>query len=103
MFHKGAAYSRLGDFERALTMYQMAERLSPDNPRLPLNMAIAYDHLQQYDPAIEHYTTYLSRNKSLGGVERRNIERRISELRVYLSRATIGAAADSEETPETTE
>ena len=95
MFHKGAAYSRLGDFEKALAMYQTAERMSSDNPRLPLNKAIAYDHLQRYDQAIEEYEIYLDRNKDLHSPERPSIERRLIELRVYVSNVSNEPAADS--------
>ena len=95
MFHKGTAYSRLGEFEKALAMYQTAERISSDNPRLPLNKAIAYDHLQQYDQAIEQYEIYLSRNPGLRPLERRSIEIRLVELRVYVSNASREPATDS--------
>jgi len=95
MFHKGAAYSRLGNFEKALAMYQTAERISSDNPRLPLNKAIVYDHLQRYDEAIEQYEIYLDRNSDLHSPERPRIERRLIELRVYLSNASEKPATDS--------
>ena len=103
MFHKGAAYSRLGDFDQALAMYQRAGRISSDNPILPLNKALAYDHLQRYNQAVEQYEIYLNRNPDLHGTDRRGIESRLRELRVYLSNMSTQPSADSLEVSEQTE
>ncbi|MFC1877566.1 tetratricopeptide repeat protein [Thermodesulfobacteriota bacterium] len=86
LFHKGAAHSRMGDFETALSMYQKAERLAPGNPRLWLNTAIVYDSLAQYDQAIDHYQFILGGNTFLTTTERREIETRVRELKAYLLR-----------------
>ena len=103
MFHKGAAYSRLGEFDQALAMYQRAGRISSDNPILPLNKALAYDHLQRYNQAVEQYEIYLNRNPDLHGTDRRGIESRLRELRVYLSNMSTQPSADSLEVSEQTE
>jgi len=93
LFHKGAAYSRMGDFETALTMYRKAERLAPENPRLRLNTAIVYDSLSQYDQAIGHYQIFLDTNTSLAATERREIETRMRELKAYIMRKTTRTPA----------
>ena len=97
LFHKGAAHSRMRDFETALSMYRKAERLAPGNPRLWLNTAIVYDSLTQYDQAINHYQFVLDSNTSLTTTERREIETRVRELRAYLTRE----AARSRTNPQT--
>ena len=86
LFHKGAAHSRMGDFETALNMYRKAERLAPGNPRLWLNTAIVYDSLAQYDLAIDRYQAFLNNNTSLTTTDRREIETRVRELKAYLLR-----------------
>ncbi|MDX2446503.1 MAG: tetratricopeptide repeat protein [Desulfobacterales bacterium] len=101
LFHKGAAYSRMGDFETALDMYRKAERLAPENPRLQLNTAIVHDNLAQYDQAIGHYQIFLDRNTSLTTTEQREIETRVRELKAYLSqensRPATNPQAESEQ------
>jgi len=94
LFHKGAAYSRMGDFDTALGMYRKAERLAPDNPRLWLNTAIAYDNLAQYDRAVDHYQIYLDRKTSLTISDRREIETRVRKLKAYLARKAANPAAN---------
>lgn len=96
LFHKGAAYSRMGNFETALTMYRKAEKLAPENPRLRLNMAIVYDSLAQYDQAIGHYRTFLDRNTSLATAERHEIELRVRELKAYLSQQSTRSTANTQ-------
>lgn len=86
LFHKGAAHSRMGDYETALTMYQKAERVAHGNPRLWLNTAIAYDSLAQYNQAIDHYQLFMDSNTSLTTTERHEIQTRIRELKAYLLR-----------------
>ncbi len=98
LFHKGAAYSRMGDFETALDMYRKAERLAPENPRLRLNTAIVYDSLAQYDQAIGHYQIFLDRNTSLTTKEQREIETRMRELKAYIAQK----AARPKENPKVT-
>jgi Flp pilus assembly protein TadD len=86
LFHKGVAHSRMGDFETALSMYQKAEKLAPGNPRLWLNTAIVYDSLTQYHQAISHYQFVLDSDAPLTTTERREIEKRVRELKAYLLR-----------------
>jgi len=94
LFHKGAAYSRMGNFEKALGIYQREENLAPENARHRLNMAIVYDSLAQYDQAIAYYQTFLDGNTSLAAAERNEIELRVRELKAYLSqRATRSVAS----------
>ena len=93
LFHKGAAHSRMGDYETALAMYRKAERVAPLNPRLWLNMAIAYDSLAQYNQAIDNYQRFLDSNTSLTTTERREIQARIRELEAYLTQAAAQSQA----------
>ena len=84
LFHRGAAHSRMGDFEESLTMYRKAQKLHPDHPRLILNVAIAYDNLKQFDEAIDHYQLFLDRSTAQMESERQNVETRVRELKRYI-------------------
>ncbi len=92
LFHKGTAHSRIGDYETALEMYRKAERVAPGNPRLWLNMAIAYDSLAQYNQAIDHYQLFLDSNTTLATTERREIQTRMRELKTYLTQTAAQSA-----------
>jgi len=94
LFHKGAAYSRMGDFVTALSMYRKAEKLAPKNPRLRLNTAIVYDSLAEYDQAIGYYQIFLDKNTSLATTERREIETRVRELKAYLTQEANRSTAN---------
>ena len=85
LFHQGTAHSRLGNFDEALAFYQKAANIAPAKSRLSLNMAIAYDNLAQYDQAVEFYQAFLIQNKLLSILERREIEKRVRELKAYLA------------------
>lgn len=96
LFHKGVAHSRMGDFETALAMYRKAEKLAPDNPRLQLNTAIVFDRLRAYNQAIDRYQIFLDRNPAIPMAERREIETRLRELTVYLTRKANPQAASGQ-------
>ena len=96
LFHQGTAHSRMGDFETALALYQKAEKLAPENPRLWLNKAIVYDSLERYGQAVEHYQIFLERNTSLTSTERREIETRVRELKAYLAQKASRSSANSQ-------
>jgi len=85
LFHQGTAHSRLGNFNQAITFYQKAARIAPEKARLSLNIAIAYDNLNQYDQAIEYYLSSLDQYQNLDLTERHEIEKRVRELKAYLA------------------
>lgn len=86
LFHQGTAHSRLGNFLEALNFYEKAASIAPEKARLSLNIAIAYDNLTRYDQAIEYYLMFLDQYQNLEPAERREIEKRVRELKAYLGR-----------------
>jgi Tfp pilus assembly protein PilF len=92
LFHKGAAYSRMGHFEKALAMYQQAERLAPGHTRIWLNKAVVLDSMARYRQAVDAYQTFLDTSIALTGAERRKIELRVIELKTYLTQAADPSA-----------
>ena len=86
LFHKGAAHSRMGNYETAIALYRKAEKLAPENHRLQLNTAIVLDKLAQYDQAIDYYQMFLKGSTSPTKAEQREIETRVRELKAYLAR-----------------
>lgn len=86
-FHKGIAYRRLNDPDTAITWYESAARLQPNEPRLLFNMAVARDELRQYDLAVSSYRQYLIHAKNLNPEKKRQIERRIRTLQTAPARA----------------
>lgn len=99
LLHQGIAYSRMGEFEKALIMYQKAEKLAPKNPGLLINTAIAYDHLTYYDQAIIYYQMFLENSPSTSTTDQGNIESRLRLLNAYLSQEAINKSQN--ETQET--
>ncbi|MEW6237494.1 MAG: tetratricopeptide repeat protein [Candidatus Omnitrophota bacterium] len=51
----GAAYEKLGQFEKALEAYKQAIRLKPDIAEAHHGLGVAYEKLGQYEKAIEAY------------------------------------------------
>jgi tetratricopeptide (TPR) repeat protein len=84
-FHKGVIFSRNGDYKKAVEWYAKSEKLQPENPYMLCNTAIAYDHLQQYDDALNYYRALLSTVNSFSRTEKQQIEKRTRELARYLA------------------
>jgi len=81
---EGLALERQGDFEAALTSYQLALRDQPTNHRVLQNMAIAYSKLGQLDEAggrirvelLREYPVRHRRQRDEQGAEHRGVEHR---------------------------
>ena len=86
-FHRGVALSHLDRLDEALTRYKKAEELYANHPLLVFNMAVVCDKLERYDEALGYYMTSLKNDSgSLSVREKKEVEARISTLRVYLAR-----------------
>lgn len=64
---EGLALERQGDYEAALTSYQLALRDEPNNHRVLQNMAIAYSRLTRPSEAIRCYRRALEIQPKLSG------------------------------------
>ena len=64
---EGLALERQGDYDAALSSYQLAIRERPNDHRVLQNMAIAYSKLGQLDEAIRCYRHALSVEPKLSG------------------------------------
>jgi len=58
---------RSGDLDSAITSYRLAQREHPDDPRIVLNMAIAYSRLARVDEAVRCYKRALELDPGLAG------------------------------------
>src|SRR5262249_1608348 len=45
-------YDRLGRFQEAIAAYKQAQRLTPGDPEVYVNLGIVYGEVKQYDEAI---------------------------------------------------
>ena len=61
------ALERQGDYDAALTSYRLALRDQPNDPRILLNMAIAYSKTGRLDEAIRTYRRALELDPLLSG------------------------------------
>ncbi|KPJ65535.1 MAG: hypothetical protein AMJ43_10505 [Coxiella sp. DG_40] len=55
----GEAYSKLGDYDKAVENFLAALRIRPDRPDVHNNIAVAYFELGEFDLAIKHWTEAL--------------------------------------------
>ena len=86
-FHRGVALSHLNKLNEALIWYRKAESVFGNHPLLIFNMAVACDKLEKYDEALRYYVKfYANGGGSLSAEEKKEVESRISALRVYLAR-----------------
>ena len=86
-FHRGVALSHLNKLNEALVWYRKAESVFGNHPLLIFNMAVACDKLKKYDEALSYYVKfYANGGGSLSAEEKKEVEARISALRVYLAR-----------------
>jgi len=98
--NEGLALERQGEYEAALTSYRLAYRDNPADPRILLNMAIAFTKTDRPDEAIRHYRRALEIDDSLGGahyglafllLKRNETQQAAEHLRAFLSRPPKGA------------
>jgi len=98
--NEGLALERQGEYEAALTSYRLAYRDNPTDPRILLNMAIAFTKTDRPDEAIRHYRRALEIDDTLGGahyglafllLKRNETQQAAEHLRAFLSRPPKGA------------
>jgi tetratricopeptide (TPR) repeat protein len=97
--NEGLALERQGEYEAALTSYRLAYRDNPTDPRILLNMAIAFTKTDRPDEAIRHYRRALEIDDTLGGahyglafllIKRNETQQAAEHLRAFLSRPPKG-------------
>lgn len=82
-FHRGVAYSRLGNFQKALYWYKEAEKVDPRNLKLLFNIGLVFDYLKQYPEALTYYNRCLRRSNELSDEEVDQITERAGVLRRF--------------------
>lgn len=101
--NEGLALERQGEYEAALTSYRLAYRDNPTDPRILLNMAIAFTKTDRPEEAIRHYRRALEVDDSLGGahyglafllLKRSETNEAAVHLRAFLSRPPKGPDAE---------
>lgn len=101
--NEGLALERQGDYEAALTSYRLAYRDNPSDPRILMNMAIAFTKTDQPEEAIRYYRRALELDDSLGGahyglafllLKRGEPLLAAEHLRAFLARPPRGPDAD---------
>lgn len=101
--NEGLALERQGEYEAALTSYRLAYRDNPTDPRILLNMAIAFTKTGQPDEAIRYYKRALELDDSLGGahygvafllLKRGDTQQAAEHLRAFLARPPKGPDAE---------
>lgn len=68
-----------GRYQEAAAFLLRVIELDPNAPELYYNIALVYEHLQEYDRALEYLDQY--RQFDVGGQERRRIERMMDRIR----------------------
>ena len=87
--HKGLAYRNLDQMDTAIGWYQRAEELTPDNPQLLFNLALAHDRQQHYREAVHYYQAYMQQvQDDEQGRALKDIRQRIHTLRSYVAEMT---------------
>ncbi len=89
-FHKGVVCSRNKYYEKAIEWYAISEKLQPDNAYMLCNTAIAYDHLGQYNDALNYYRALLKTENPFTRTDKQRIENRIRELARYVAMNPAG-------------
>lgn len=93
--NEGLALERQGDFEGAVTSYQLALRDQPHNVRILQDIAIALSKTGRIEEAIRHYRRALELEPELAGahyglafllLRRGDAERAAGHLRAFLAR-----------------
>jgi tetratricopeptide (TPR) repeat protein len=87
--HKGLACRNLDQMDTAISWYQRAEELKPDNPQLLFNFALAHDRQQHYREAVHYYQAYMQQaDVDEKEHDVKDIRQRIHTLRSYLAEMT---------------
>jgi tetratricopeptide (TPR) repeat protein len=93
--NEGLALERQGDFEGAVTSYQLALRDQPTNVRVLQNIAIALSKTGRHEEAIRHYRRCLELDSQLVGahyglafllLRRGDADRAADHLRAFLAK-----------------
>lgn len=93
--NEGLALERQGDFEGAVTSYQLALRDQPSNVRVLQNIAIALSKTGRHEEAIRHYRRCLELDPQVAGahyglafllLRRGDPDRAAEHLRAFLAR-----------------
>lgn len=86
--HRGSAYFRTGQYEKALADFDMAIKLAPSADALK-NRGLAYEHLGEYEKALNDYQEFLVVIKDMPterrATERQDFTEKVKELREKLS------------------
>lgn len=99
--NEGLALERQGDFEGAVTSYQLALRDEPHNTRILQDIAIALSKTGRLEEAIRHYRRALEIDPALAGahyglafllLRRGDAERAVEHLKAFLARPPRDAA-----------
>lgn len=99
--NEGLALERQGDYEGAVTSYQLALRDQPHNVRILQDIAIALSKTGRLEEAIRHYRRALELDGTLAGahyglafllLRRGDPERAAEHLRAFLARPPRDAA-----------
>lgn len=91
----GIKMAKRGLWSEALFRFQQAERITPGNPRMLNNMAVAYEALGQFELALDYYQRALKASPSDGDL-RRNYSRFVEFYRNF--RAETGGETEGGET-----
>jgi len=82
------------EYDRAVTIYKEAERLSPQDPEVQYNLGLLYAELKDYDKAREYAIKAYSKNYPLPG-----LRNKLKRAGVSLDPATASAAPSTDKTP----
>jgi len=82
-FHRGVAFSQLGDSEQAIKWYRKAEEINPEHPFVIYNMAVLYDKMGDYKSAIRYYQKRLAMTKFAEDADAISI--RVNRISAYLA------------------
>ena len=85
-FHKAAALSRLGRLDEAMTFYEKAGKIDPENARLLFNMAVLYDKMELYGEALKNYRLFLDRKGWSSDNEKKSVDDRVVFLAGFIER-----------------
>jgi len=85
-FHKAVALSRLGRLDEAMTFYEKAGKIDPENVRLLFNMAVLYDKMELYGEALQHYRLFLDRKGWSSDNEKKSVDDRVMFLTGFIER-----------------
>jgi len=82
-FHRGVAFSQLGDSAQAIKWYRKAEEFNPEHPFVIYNMAVLYDKMGDYKTALRYYQKCLAMAKFAEDADA--ILNRVNRISAYLA------------------